>query len=889
MSAAATDDARWLWAFALADVAADENGSFKLDAATLKALKSDAALRKIPMARAEAAKELARAAAKLGPADAPSCARWLLEVGREVARRSPALEKKHASELESGLKRTAPKTDAVVRALAASIDASLGKSKPDDALVAARCLRGLAAQATQKDLASPAPDMESAMEIANKGILRARAALGSKETAPKSIEELEALTPEERDRFNAEHAAIGNPAVALSPTGPYRVETTCGLGTLLAAAKQIELHHQRLARWNGKDPFAGRQGLVRVLPECGDLESEGSPFWWAGGFQSGDVTTVRLAHGTGSGLGHALTHELTHRFDGAMHPSGLASWLAEGRAVWTGGAYGPDEQESFTEHYASFGSISEAYRKGYGDPEKLKKLILGTIDDYRDNYSAGHALWVFLASWENDGKPLFRPQLDKYLGPTPAGGQGPQGIQWFSTCFADGKAGRPAGIEAFAQAFGEFIKGFWWESPAPWLKTRYQDGVARVGADPWIYDAPTWSRVRDRAEPYFGQEQAHTAGLLLARIGPPAAAIAALEWSLDVDEIDAEAAHALVKLYEAANKADAVWCIRSRLHRTWPAREPEPPAPPAAGALLAVSKTNALLAAIAEASKAQRDAGHADAAAALAADHDRLAALVGRKPLPPVDAPDSASRPAPTAHPLCEAPVAVGAGGFLEDRLKDYEEFRVANYWHATPGGDLVLGKPDASLQTGKERGTSQIETFARGKEWVSGPFSVKARVRFLTSYASGAAVIGYRRRDRQLRVAFSAGDFAHALGKKETDEANGLPLAMWDLRERESGGALAGRVDRRLPFGKDDASFELEVLVDGPMAYLYGNGKLLGSHCAATGIPIEGFVGFASDHGVISIESPTIQRHRRAPGSDRCLCRAWPSPLDLSRKNTSP
>ena len=138
------------------------------------------------------------------------------------------------------------------------------------------------------------------------------------------------------------------------------------------------------------------------MPEASGLESEGAPFWWAAGFQGGDTTTVRFSCGTIEGLGHLLTHELTHRFDGAIYP-GIPSWLAEGKAVWTGGAYGKAEDETFVDAWADVGAIEAAFLKGYGDLGKFTKLISGTLDDYRDNYTAGFALYVYLTTRKPQG------------------------------------------------------------------------------------------------------------------------------------------------------------------------------------------------------------------------------------------------------------------------------------------------------------------------------------------------------------------------------------------------------------------------------------------------------------------------------------------------------
>ncbi len=69
------------------------------------------------------------------------------------------------------------------------------------------------------------------------------------------------------------------------------------------------------------------------MPEACGLESEGAPFWWAGGFQSGDLTVLRSAWSDVEGLGRGLTHELTHRFVHFYLP-GAPRWLNEGLAKY---------------------------------------------------------------------------------------------------------------------------------------------------------------------------------------------------------------------------------------------------------------------------------------------------------------------------------------------------------------------------------------------------------------------------------------------------------------------------------------------------------------------------------------------------------------------------
>jgi len=207
------------------------------------------------------------------------------------------------------------------------------------------------------------------------------------------------------------------------------------------------MHHDRLAKWYGSDPFATRPGLCRIVPEASGLESEGAPFWWAGGFQGGDTTTVRFSVGSIEGLGHLLTHELTHRFDGALFP-GIPAWLAEGKAVWTGNAYANCEDDAFDERWASIGTIEAAFIKGYGDLGKLTKLITGTLDDYRDNYVAGFALYVYLHTRKPQGTAtVFADRLVKFQKEA----RGKKGKEHFEACFCDGKEGRPEKLEGFVK------------------------------------------------------------------------------------------------------------------------------------------------------------------------------------------------------------------------------------------------------------------------------------------------------------------------------------------------------------------------------------------------------------------------------------------------------
>lgn len=877
--------------YEVAQAHSDDNGNIRMDARLKGIPLQNARYRNITVARAEFLKELLRTAQKAQVADSRQIALWIRDNALPLAGPGPDSYKKAAAILDSAVKKSEPKESVVVQSLISAIDAAIGARRAGEALRLARALRGLATQAGYRDLMTPAPDLKNARNVADRAVEKARDMIVASETTIPSIAELEALDRDSRTRFTELHADPATPGVTLSPENLYRIETTCGIDTLLSTAKQVEHHHRRIAAWIGRDPFDGRQGLVRIVPKAGDLDAEGSPFWWAGGFQSGDVTTLHFAHGTGSGLGRGLTHELTHRFDGAAY-GGLPGWLAEGRAVWTGGAYGDIDDANFIDNYASTGAISETFRRGRGTVEYLTKLIEGTIEEYRDNYTAGHALWVYLWSWEPDGR-VFRPRIETYM----TGMQkNPKALAWFVQCFCDGKEGRPANFELFAKGFAEFIKGFWWETPAEFSK-RYISSVPERRQPKLIYDQPAWHDDRPAAERYFGHDHAAAAGRLLAKLGPPQAALTALEWGLMRDEAQADLVQLLTSVQERQMRLDAAFATSARFEA---ARAPllttrATASRPASGPETRRSWPLSVLAAsvgrgteyarvLANAAEAESAAGHPLSAAALVAEHNRVVRGLGQGAPLPAQFTDPDSRPAQRRDPICEFPVALAATGCVEDRLTGFDEYRAAGLWCVSPGGDVLLGRKEFTIQTGIQREAWLAQTFTRSTRPLSGCYSVSARVRFLTSFGSGALVLGYQRHDRNFRINFSYGDYNYAIGKKENMEGGDrVWLSFNDLRDREpalpvpSGNGYTSAT-------KANPTFLLEAHVAGPTVQVFANGRPLGIFTTATGLPVDGFVGFASSNGVLQFESPTYQMHH-AGDNARCACRNWPDGVDLQQK----
>ncbi|MCA8953303.1 MAG: hypothetical protein KDE27_27575, partial [Planctomycetes bacterium] len=548
---AAGDDAdlREYWSERFVRAAVDARGRLKLDKAIKTTIPADAlaAAQDLAQKRTAAIQEVARFAQKQRPSGRNNAARAELlgfasELLLALGDGCPAPLGDAAGKVATLQRALPPDHDAVFDALV-KVMRKTAAGDDDEALVmqrairAARILAGLARQATFDDLKGPPPpDVESLGEQAREFFadLDGRAQAAAKVW---TIAELEALDDVAREQFTTEHDTWQHPGVALSETGRYRIETICGHGTLLGAARTLELHHARLANHFGRDPFEGRQGTVRIVPEASDLETEGSPFWWAGGFQSGDRTTVRFAWGSIAGLGRLLTHELTHRFDGTLHPFVLP-WYGEGHAVWTAAHYGNMADGECVENWLDRGPVDWTWRKGYGDKDELEKLLEGTIEEYRDNYQAGYALYAYLRSFPPGPKPRYRDALERFEKNARVGRKDPVGF--FTKTFCDGKEGRPASFDEFVADWQDFLKGVgrWLlderDDTNRWVGD-YGDGPESKDSVAYVLDRPTWSWARTRAEPFFGQDHAAAANRLLAEVGDDAATVAAGLWSLEVD------------------------------------------------------------------------------------------------------------------------------------------------------------------------------------------------------------------------------------------------------------------------------------------------------------------------------------------------------------------
>jgi len=856
-------DARALWSHAWYEAAADTEGRAQPNR-DVKAFLSpaDPLLPRIAAARVEALTELIAFARKRQAQGSrqPSdllVAQWARRLAFEIASPFPDPDRHALPDIDPKL-RLSPNFHApVIAALRRAMKQGLSSRRIEEAIRSARCLRGLGTQAGFKDLEGERPKgMESVLKEAVAGLARARSMLASRGEEPWTVDSLEWLYKMEGESFTRDHSSFADPGLAVSPKERYRIETDCGFETLLGVASTVEHHHARLAYWFGADPFLDRQGMIRIVSEAHGLESEGTPFWWAGGFQSGDLTVLRLSCGTIEGLGRGITHELTHRFDGALHP-GMPAWLLEGRAVWTGAAYGTYLCKNFVPDHVMFGTIEGAYLKGYGSKAKLVPLIDGTLEEYRDNYVAGYALYVYLAFWKKDSRLLFAERLDDFM---KGGRKAARNREaWFVSHFADGKEGRPDGIDAFAEAFHAFLKGFFWKTREPWTK-RFARNVPGGGERRYVYDEPTWTWSRVRAEPRFGQNQAREAGRLLYDLGQVDESIRTLVWALAVDGPSADVERLLADGLGKKRLADAAWVVKRQ--NLFPrAGEEEDRAP----FLTALRKLRIYCDLLEEAIDAYSKKEMARAAAVFAADRNRLAAWLGL-PLVP-SAPLERNPRDGSLHPFDRPPCHAGLLGWQESGLTGYEERRVPDLWFETAHRDLHVGRRKPRKATGLlDRSAHQRHAFVRSNIWLlPGTYRITARIKFTTSYAAGAVVFGYGERERNYRFRFSAGNMMYAIGESEEEPLfETMNWGLDGLRERD--GALPGSLSGgTFEFERAMPACDLELLIDGAAVQASINGIVVGRYHTVDGTPIEGHVGFATSFGAVCIQRPLVERLERS------------------------
>ena len=218
-------------------------------------------------------------------------------------------------------------------------------------------------------------------------------------------------------------------------------------------------------------------------------------------------------------------------------------------------------------------------------------------------------------------------------------------------------------------------------------------------------------------------------------------------------------------------------------------------------------------------------------------------------------------------HSFDEPRRALGAFGWIEDKLVGYDERRSAGLWCVDERAALHVGRSTPRVGTGsQDRASGVHEAFVRSNLWIEpGRWRVRMRIAPTSSAFSGEVVVGYERRDRQARMRFSGGDYAFAIGdKEEPAELASVDWGLSGLYERDGGldGSTRGG---NFGFGRTVAAFMVELAIDEGALHLFLENEYLATYHTPDGTPLEGYLGFASGLGSYKVSDVSLQRLDRS------------------------
>jgi hypothetical protein len=321
-------DAFELWAQHLALLEVTDRGKAGVTRELPNALRARLeAAASVARARATALTAISRAARALRKPEDRPFAVYLLRTARVLWRDSPALRTKHERALEESVANCRSDPGDIIE----YFEKQLAQAPEWRALPGYLILRGICVQAVRS---------KAELRNSDKTLDRAHRKVDS--LRPPRVDDLKrfvhvgdllVVPPQQHPAWSKEHASWVTPAEVASPRRRYFIQSVCGLKTTALVAALVEYQHERLVKWFGQDPFEEEPGLIRLVPSEAALESEGQMHWWVGGFQCGDLTTIRMTEESPHSIAWKRTHELTDRFDQRLHP-GLPPWLLEGRAVF---------------------------------------------------------------------------------------------------------------------------------------------------------------------------------------------------------------------------------------------------------------------------------------------------------------------------------------------------------------------------------------------------------------------------------------------------------------------------------------------------------------------------------------------------------------------------
>jgi hypothetical protein len=205
------------------------------------------------------------------------------------------------------------------------------------------------------------------------------------------------------------------------------------------------------------------------------------------------------------------------------------------------------------------------------------------------------------------------------------------------------------------------------------------------------------------------------------------------------------------------------------------------------------------------------------------------------------------------------------------------------------PGpGRLVLGRAKpAPARSGRIRDAGIRRVFVRDREFHEGTWSVRTRIRLLTSVFEAYLVLGHTRHDRGMSVRLSGGDWLFQNRRRpEATPLDGVRVVLTDHRPFDPTSILLSEVGAVTP-ARDE--FELEVDVSGPLVRVRIDGRPVLTHRRTTGDPVEGHLGFGLTRGVVSLLDPEVRHHRVLGDGRVCPCAGHDEAIRFDRPISFP
>jgi hypothetical protein len=328
--------------------------------------------------------------------------------------------------------------------------------------------------------------------------------------------------------------------------------------------------------------------------------------------------------------------------------------------------------------------------------------------------------------------------------------------------------------------------------------------------------------------------------------------VAAYRWCLAVDEPSDATLEQLIADLDRLSLEDAAWVMRRWQRFGSPLRDFTSRDLGEAPFLGKLPKVRALLDLRAATAADYQSRGWHLASAALAADHDLLASVVGATLL-------HAARPeSEMLHPYTRPGRHLGLGGWSESGLTGLEDNRIEGNWFVDYQDDVHVGRKTARSGTDTmDRDARGSDAFVHSLEWQDpGRYRLTAKIEQTTQYYSGGVLLGYTRRDRNIRFGFNGGDLRYATKESETrEESYGFNWTLDGLYARQ------GRLSGGVGFDRRKTTWDLVILVDGPTVEVFVDDKRIANLTTLDARPIQGYFGFYTSTGAMRVIEPQVER----------------------------